>query len=166
MRQAWYIIFSLVLIGLLFPPAAVAQGHSDWVISGGVDVHRVNDINGWGIGPVLHIERHLYRSLGVEASPVYLPSSSGYYTSQTIALDVGLWHRVVDSRVRLSLGAGGTGIIGGDSDGTPVGGGGGYVSAGANVWTTSNLGLASRSVVRLTNYGVNPSISVGLAVRF
>lgn len=164
--------FLLVLLGLAAAPPAEAQSSPPspraWRLAAGAALYHVDDLAGTPIGPSLGVSRDLGRS-GLAGIDLTWINNAGFYSLTALAadLDLGLRERV--GRLEIQGSVGPSGLLGGDSDGTPYYSAGVHVSAGLIYWPSDRVGFYGRGRLRqwITSSPANrsPGVSAGMVLR-
>lgn len=118
-------------------------------------------------GGAVHVALVRPGGIGVEVRGGYF-FPTGFYDLNGLSGIFGLTYSLPVGASLVQLKAGVTGLVGGDSDGSIIGGGGPYGGAGAIVRLTGRLALQGDLLARVyeTGSGVvfGPSLAVGVAV--
>jgi hypothetical protein len=172
-------LFIIIMLLLVIP--SYTQGNKDqnqfrWAINLEGVTYGLNGDNGWGYGAGLKISFHLSGKLGIQVGGYGLPTSSGGYTFRGLALDGGIRYRLSTIKPELAIEGGISHIFGDDSDGSEVNAVGIYTGASVIWWFFKHIGFSGRGIVRYwfedeyfkhgQLYGLSPSFSAGIAVRF
>lgn len=168
----------LLATALSLPASAGAQeARSDvaparvrpWLVAASGAVHRIGWEPGTSWGGSLTIGRYVPKRVGFEVSLSYA-GPAGYYDFNGAVLDVGATYTVPVSRpLSLALSAGGSGILGGDSDGSGAADGGGYGGVAVLWHIAPMLVFRTAAVGRVMVAGPEhfvPTAQVGLGVAF
>ncbi len=160
-------VVSLALAAVLALAAlpAVAQAPAReraWRLALGGGFYQVDDLVGTPLVPAASLTRTLGRNgfVGLEITGIF---NQGFYSLNALAGDLDLGVRFPMDPFELSLSAGPSGILGGDSDGTPYTGGGVHGAVGATAWVTNSVGLQARGRVRYW-WGVANEALAGLSL--
>lgn len=145
-------------------PAAAQRPAPDraWRVSLGIGLYQVDDLVGTPLVPAVSLTRTLGHH-GFAALEITGIFNKGFYSLNALAGDLDLGVRVPIERLELSLSAGPSGILGGDSDGTPYAGGGVHGAVGATAWVTSSVGLQTRGRIRYWG-GVANDVLAGVSL--
>jgi hypothetical protein len=148
---------------------ARAQSAPDgWAFgAAGFAVYWADDAAPWDAfgGPALQISRLTPRGLGFDFRGGYI-LSTGFYNMTGASGTLGLSYGLPAGAHLIQLKAGAAGFIGGDSDGSHLGGGGPYAGAAATLRVAGRFGIQVEGLARYYKTGdgwiVGPSAAVGL----
>jgi hypothetical protein len=159
------------LPALLTVGASVSRAQADpvrgWSIGFGVGPFRIDDLAGTPLVPTVQVLK-TGRAAAFGATGTWV-NDAGFYSLTSATLDLGVGVRTGSSRTDLVALAGPTGMLGGDSDGTP------YILAGvhgtltATWWPSDRVGVSATGVMRVWvttgNSRFAPSATAGLRLR-
>ncbi len=116
-------------------------------------------------GPALQVSRLTPRGLGFDFRGGYI-LSAGFYDMTGASGTLGLSYGVPAGAHLVQLKAGAAGFLGGDSDGSVLGGGGPYAGAAATLRIAGRFGIQVEGLARYYKTGdgwiFGPSAAVGL----
>ena len=160
------------LLGALIAGATTNAGAQEaphgWAFgAAGFGVYWPNDdfsFDGFG-GPALQASLLVPRGVGFDVRAGYfLPT--GFYDANGISGILGLTYGVPTGAHLFQVKAGGAGFIGGDSDGSGIGGGGPYAGAGMTFRVSGRFGIQLEALGRVYKssggWTLAPSGAVGL----
>lgn len=157
------LVLTTVLALAALPAAAQAPARERaWWLALGGGFYQVDDLVGTPLVPAASLTRTMGRNgfVGLEITGIF---NKGFYSLNALAGDLDLGVRVPMELVELSLSAGPSGIVGGDSDGTPYAGGGVHGAVGATAWVTGSIGLQARGRIRYW-WGVANDVLAGFSL--
>jgi hypothetical protein len=171
MRRYRLLTVSMLLATL---PAAPVSGQAGapgdrpgWRLGLGGGVFRVDDLVGTPFVPLLSVGGSVGRRgyVGLDLSGFF---NQGFYSATALTGDLDVGIRFPLPRFEVVLSAGPSGMLGGDSDGTPYTAGGGHAAAAGTAWLGDRVGLTGRFRARWwqgTAEGLLPGAWLGLVVR-
>ncbi len=167
MLKLFRILASLALFLLVSSPASAQTPRRGWSVAIAGGPFRIDDLAGTPLVPTAQLLKSGHRTaFGVAATWV---NNAGFYTLTALTLDVGLGIRTGGNRAELHALIGPTGILGGDSDGTPYVSAGAHLTVGGTRWISDRVGLTAGGVMRVwlgtANSQIAPSASLGLRFR-
>lgn len=162
-RAATLVVGAAILAMAWGHPAEAqsAGSRGGWRLSLGGAVYEVDELVGTPLVPSASLSRTLGRHgfVGLELNGIF---NQGRYSASALAGDLDLGVRFPMDRFELTLSAGPSGILGGDSDGTPYTGGGMHAAAGATVWLADRVGITGRGRVRRW-WGIADDVLLGVS---
>ncbi|MEZ4458032.1 MAG: hypothetical protein R2882_16020, partial [Gemmatimonadales bacterium] len=158
----------LAAAALLGPASLQAQAPAGgWRLGLSAGPYRVDRLAGTPFVPRLDLTRAGERAVFTFALSGI--KGAGFYSLDALALDAGLGLRGGSPRFEVQGLIGPSGILGGDSDGTPYTGVGAHATLQGTAWVTPGLGLTGGGVARVWfttgNARFSPSAYAGLRVR-
>jgi len=167
MMRPLSLLLALALLGASVSPGSAQSSRGGWSLSVGAGPFRIDDLAGTPLVPTAQLLKSGQRAaFGVAATWV---NNAGFYTLTALTLDVGIGIRSGQDRNEFVALVGPTGILGGDSDGTPYTSAGAHLTVGGTRWLTDRIGLTAGAVARVwfttANSQFAPSASIGVRFR-
>jgi hypothetical protein len=171
-----FIIMMLLLVIPSYTEDKEDYSEFHWTINLEGAIYSLSEHNGWGFGPGLKITFDLSSTFGIQVGAFGLPTSSGGYSFRGLALDGGIRYRPSIKRRQFAFEAGFSHIFGNDSDGSQLNAIGVHAGASVISWLGKHIGLCGHGIFRYWfrnenfkhshMYGLSPSLSGGIALRF
>jgi hypothetical protein len=151
------------------PGEADAQDPSlaRWTATAGIGLLDLGRVNGWAIGPAAGVRVRLGRHFAVGTDVTALVTSSGFYRFQGGQADLAIAFVPRSGTIEPELGAGVTGVLGSDSDGSIGNAAGLFGGGGVTWWIAPRLGLRGKAAWYVWHTGVTGAgASGGVTVRW
>lgn len=139
-----------------------------WQLAIGVGPYRVDDLAGTPIIPTAQLVKSFGTRGAAGLSVGWIPNA-GFYNLTALTVDLGFGVRSAPGRVEWIGLVGPSGIIGGDSDGTPYVGVAGHAGGYVTAWLSDRIGITGGAIARVWisagNSRFSPSGFAGLRFR-
>ncbi len=150
----------IVLGWMATAPAGIHAQEAGWHLVGGGSVLRLNEQNGWGMGPSVRLEYHPRGVVGLDAALRIFVTSDGFYSASGGAADLGVAIPLTRGPVAVAATGGGGGVLGGDSDGSVYSAGGPYAGLRLRGTIHGRLGWSMAGAGRVW-FRVGPALLAG-----
>ncbi len=159
--------FAATLLPIDSVSAQTPASRNGWRLAGGIGVYEVDELVGTPLIPMAAIGGTIGSRavVNLELTGIF---NKGFYHTDAIAGDLDLGIRFPVRSLEVQVTAGPTGILGGDSDGTPYTGGGLQGAIGLAAWAGNRVGFVVRGRARHwwgTADGLKLGFSAGILLR-
>lgn len=132
-----------------------------WSATAGAAFLDLGRVNGWAVGPTAGIRYHPGRRVALGGDLTALVGSSGFYQFHGGQAALGVVLVPWTGTVEPELGAGVTGVLGGDSDGSIGNAAGLFTGGGVTWWLQPRLGVRVRATWHLWHTGITGTGATG-----
>jgi hypothetical protein len=143
------------------------QPVSRWTATAGIGLLDLGRLNGWAIGPAAGVHFRLGRHVALGTDVTALVTSSGFYRFRGGQADLSVALVPRSGTIEPELGAGVTGVLGSDSDGSIGNAAALFGGGGVTWWIAPRFGLRGRAAWHIWHTGVTGAgASGGVTVRW